>query len=91
MTSPRREAFSARFLFMQIQSAAFAGALLLASSELPPLEFPLWLSWLRTQLGSVRLQVQSLASLSGLKIQHCFKLQCRSQMQLRSSIAVAVV
>ena len=31
-----------------------------------------------------------LASLSGLKIQCCHELQCRSQMQLRSGIAVAL-
>ena len=30
-------------------------------------EFPLWLSGLRIQLGSIRMWVQSLASLSGLK------------------------
>ena len=38
----------------------------------------------------MRIQVQSLAWLSGLNIQHCHKLQCRSQMWLRSCIAVAV-
>ena len=32
------------------------------------LEFPLWLSWLRTQLVSIRMQVRSLASHSGLRI-----------------------
>ena len=37
------------------------------------------------------MQVQSLASLSGLRIQHCHKLQHRSQMRLGSGIAVAVV
>ena len=41
---------------------------------------------------SVRLQVRFLASLRGLRIQHCRKLRCRLQMQLGSgSIAVAVV
>ena len=39
----------------------------------------------------MKIQVQSLASLSGLRIQHGHKLQCRSQMQLGSGIAVAVV
>ena len=34
---------------------------------------------------------QSLALLSGLRIWHCSKLQHRSQMQLRTSAAVAVV
>ena len=35
--------------------------------------------------------VPSLASLSGLRIRRCHELQCRSQTQLRSHIAVAVV
>ena len=48
------------------------------------LEIPLWLS-------SVRMQVQSLALLSRLRIQHCYKLWCRSPMQLGSRTAVAVV
>ena len=47
-------------------------------------EFLLWLSKLRTQLVSMRMQVQFLTSLSGLRIQHCHELQCRSQMLLRS-------
>ena len=38
------------------------------------LEFLLWLSGLRTQLVSVRMQVHSLASLSGLRIWHCCQL-----------------
>ena len=36
---------------------------------------------------SVRMRVQSLASLSRLRIQCCFKLRHRSQMQLRSGVA----
>ena len=39
---------------------------------------------------SMKMQVQSLVFLSGLRIQHCHKLQCRSQTQLGSGIAVAV-
>ena len=42
-------------------------------------------------LASMRTQVQSLASLSGSGIQRCLKLSCRSQVRLRSCIAVAVV
>ena len=42
------------------------------------------------QLVSMRLRVPSLASLSGLRIRHCHELQHRSQMQLRSGVAVAV-
>ena len=41
------------------------------------------------QLGTVRLQVQALASLSGLRIWR--ELWYRLQMQLRSGVAVAVV
>ena len=44
------------------------------------------------RLGTMRLQVRSLASLSGLRIQCCRELElwCRSQMRLRSGGAVAV-
>ena len=52
-------------------------------------EFPLWLGELRTCLVSVRISVQSLASLSRLRILHCCKLQHRLQMKLRSGLAVA--
>ena len=38
----------------------------------------------------MRSQVQSLAPLSGLRIKYCHELQCRSQMQLRSGVTVAV-
>ena len=50
----------------------------------------MWLSGLRIRLVSIRTQVQSLASLSGLWIWHVCELQCGSQTQLRPSIAVAV-
>ena len=45
----------------------------------------------RIQLGTMRLHVQSLALLSGLKIRCCPELWCRSQMWLGSGVAVAVV
>ena len=38
----------------------------------------------------MRMQVQSLALLSGLGIQHCHALWCRSQTQLVPGVAVAV-
>ena len=41
-------------------------------------------------LTSMRTQVRSLASLSGLRIQCCHELWCSSQMWLRSGMAVAV-
>ena len=45
--------------------------------------FPLWLSGLRTLLVSMRMWVQTLASLSGLRIWPCHVLQrLRSQMGL---------
>ena len=46
--------------------------------------------WKQIQLGTMRLRVQSLASLSGLRIQCCCELCCRSQMWLGSHVAVAV-
>ena len=47
--------------------------------------------WKQIQLVSMRLWVQSLASLSGLGIWHCCELCCRSQTQLGSYVDVAVV
>ena len=55
------------------------------------MEFLRCLRMLRTDIVSVRVWVLSLASLSGLRIWCCHKLQCRSQMWLGSGIAVAVV
>ena len=45
----------------------------------------------RIQLGTMRLQIRSLAPLSGLRIRCCRKLWCRSQMGLGSHIAAATV
>ena len=42
------------------------------------------------QLGTMRLWVRSLASLSGLRIWRCHELWCRLQMRLGSGIVVAV-
>ena len=42
-------------------------------------------------LVSMRMWVQSLASLSGLKSRHCHELWCRFQMWLGSCVAVAMV
>ena len=47
--------------------------------------------WKQIQLGTMKMQVQSLASLSGLRIWCCHELRCRSQTQLGSDVAVAVV
>ena len=54
------------------------------------LEFPLWLSELRTQLLSVRMRVPSLALLSGLRIPCRHKVWRSLQMRLGSGVAVAV-
>ena len=51
-------------------------------------EFPSWPR--RTQLESMRLQIQSLASLSGLRMCCCCELWCSLQMQLGSCVAMAV-
>ena len=42
----------------------------------------------RIQLGTMRLWVRSLASISGLRVRRCRELWCRSQTQLGSGIAV---
>ena len=52
---------------------------------------PVVAQWKQIRLGTVRLQLQPLALLRGLRIRHCHELWCRLQMQLRSHIAVAVV
>ena len=54
------------------------------------LEFPLWLSGLRTRLGSMRMWVRSPASLSGLRIRRCCELWRSLQMWLGSCTAVPV-
>ena len=46
--------------------------------------------WKQIQLGNMRLQVPSLASLGGLRIQCCCELWCGSKTWLGSGIAVAV-
>ena len=53
-------------------------------------EFLLWLSRLQTSLGSMRMQVRSLAPLSGSRIHCCRELQCRSQTWLGCRVALAV-
>ena len=45
----------------------------------------------RIPLGTTRLKVQSLASLSGLRMWRCRELWCRPQTQLGSGVAVAAV
>ena len=52
---------------------------------------PIVVQWKWIQFVSIRIQVQSLASLSGLRIQHCRELWCRSQTWLESHIAVSVM
>ena len=45
----------------------------------------------RIRLGTMRFRVRPLASLHGLRIWCCCDLWCRSQMQLGSGVAVALV
>ena len=47
--------------------------------------------WKLIRLETMRLQVQSLALLSVLRIRHCCELWCRSKMQLGSGVAVAPI
>ena len=51
---------------------------------------PIMAQWRQIQLGTMRMRVQSLASLSGLRIRHCHELWCRPQTWLGSHVAVAV-
>ena len=51
---------------------------------------PIMGQWKWIQLGTTRLRVWFLASLSGLRIWHCHDLWCRSQMWLGSGDAVAL-
>ena len=51
---------------------------------------PVMVQWKRIRLGTMRVWVWSLASLSGLRIWHCHELWCRSQMWQGSGIAMAV-
>ena len=46
--------------------------------------------WKQIRLQTMELWIRSLALLSGLRIQHCCELWCRSQTWLRSGIAAAV-
>ena len=46
--------------------------------------------WKQIQLVSMRIQVQSLAPFSGLGIQRCRELECRSKIGFGSRVAVAV-
>ena len=45
----------------------------------------------RIQLGTMRLRVRSLSSISGLKIRCCHELWYRSQTRLGSGVAVALI
>ena len=51
---------------------------------------PILAQWQQTWLVSMRMRVQSLAPLGGLRIWHCCELWCRLQMQLGSHVAVAL-
>ena len=51
---------------------------------------PIMAQWKGIRLGTIRLRVRSLLLFSGLRIQLCCELWCRSQ-RLGSGIAVAVV
>ena len=75
-------------LEMQI-SGLIPGSQALCKSD--TLEILLRLRGLRTQCCLSEDGVQSLASLSGLRIWNCCKLQQRSQRQLGSCVAMAVV
>ena len=102
---PRPRCFTRRQTHTHQKSGEWIGTLLLKVWSMGPAtgssrgsllemqipEFLLWLSRLRTRLVSMRLPVQPPASLSVLGIWCCRELSCRSQRQLGSGVAVAVV
>ena len=51
---------------------------------------PIMAQWLTNLTMNYEVTVRSLVLLSGLRIQHCHELWCRSQMRLGSQVAVAV-
>ena len=51
---------------------------------------PVVVQWLTNPLGTMRLRVRSQPLLSGVTIQRCRELWCRSQTQLGSRVAVAL-
>ena len=51
---------------------------------------PIMVQRKQMRLGTMRFWVRSLASHSGLRMQRCYELWCRSQSRLGSSVAVAV-
>ena len=77
------------FFFFLI-SLLWPGLLILCWIQVVGVGVPVVAQWL-TRLVPMKTWVQSLALLSGLRICYCYELLCRSQTQLRSSIAVAVV
>ena len=48
------------------------------------------MQWKGIQLETMRTWVRCLALLSGLRIQHCREMRCRSQTRLGSGVAVAL-
>ena len=63
----------------------------LCNQKFPDQGVPIVAQWKRIRLGTKRLRVRSLASLSGLRIWHCCELWCRSQRRLGSGITLTVV
>ena len=55
------------------------------------LDFPVVAQGVKNLLVNVRMQIQSPALLSGLRIRRCCELWCRSHTRLRSGVSVAVV
>ena len=59
-------------------------------SRVDILGVPVMAHWLTIQQGTMRLQVQSLALLGGLRIWRCCGLWCKSQAWFGSCVAVAL-
>jgi len=79
-----------------IYKIAISGKLILPNANITktnshPPGVPIVAQWKRIRLGTMRLWVPSLASISGLRIRRCHELWRRLQMWLRSHVVVAVV
>ena len=74
------------FSYQRMESALLPFNLEVLKDTHTHTEFPLYLSRVGTWLLFMRMWVKSLASISGLRIQHCCKLLHKLQMQLGSNL-----
>ena len=89
VSSPGLDSFSRNHFFFVL----FFGSYMRNSSssiKVVSRGVPVLAQWKQIRLGTMRLPVQSLALLSGLRIRHCCELWCGSQVRLQSHVTVAL-